>query len=360
MASSSSSQDYYYNLPILSDEGDLQIEEVSSWDEGCHGFEYSRFFFAVIALVGLTFVMYTVLLWKRRRNFVYGFDILYIILFTAATIKFCPTIWSNLSLIGQTGQPSESACKLMAYTTVGILSVIGFVVFSLVMYAWAGTCSSFTSFNALDSSLRRHLGWLVLFLFALEGGVGMAPAIYTEAGNSSTPFPCLISPSLTSRIDEYIAFHTMVSLVLPYIIPFLAMIYPLVCIHRNLHRIEDAIHRAAAKTIVIVASSFIATYAPLSIIALVMYPLLAKGYELQWSSLCGVENFLFFLQDVWYIVIPFVVLLNDPELGHEFPGKSTALNVLDKAKNKMGCQTGSHHSPPSGSIRMQDTIEGGA
>jgi len=356
-SSSSSSQDYYYNLPIL-DEADLQTGE--SWDEGCHGFEYSSFFFVVISLVGLTFVMYPVILWNKRRSFLYGFDILYILLFTAAAIKFCPTIWSNLNIVGHTVQPSESACKLMAYTTVGILSVIGFIILSLVMYAWAGTCSSTTSFNVLDSGLRRHLGWFLLFLFALEGGVGMTPAIYTEAGNSSTPFPCLISPSLTSRIDEYIAFHTIVSLVLPYIIPFLAMIYPLVSIHRNLLNIEDAMHRAAAKTIVIVASSFIATYAPLSIIALVMYPLLAKGYDLKWGSLCGVENFLFFLQDVWYIVIPFVVLLNDPELGHEFPGKITALKALEKAKNKIGWQSGSHHSPPSGSIRMQDTIEGGA
>jgi len=128
------------------------------------------------------------------------------------------------------------------------------------------------------------------------------------------------------------------------------MLYPLVVIRRNLAHIDDQVHRAAAKTIFIVGLSFILTYAPLTLISLVFYPLMALGYDLDWPSVCGAENFFFFLQDAWYVVIPFVILLNDPELGHDFPGKATAIKLTEKVKQRLGMTT----VVGSGNQRLQE------
>ena len=57
-----------------------------------------------------------------------------------------------------------------------------------------------------------------------------------------------------------------------------------------------------------------------------------RGYDFDWNTVCGIENFCHFIQDSYYVVIPFVILLNDPELGRDFPGKLTAQKVFKKIR----------------------------
>ena len=56
---------------------------------------------------------------------------------------------------------------------------------------------------------------------------------------------------------------------------------------------------------------------------------------MNWNGVCGVENFCHFIQDSFYVVVPFVLMLNDPELGRDFPGKSTASKLLDKMRLRL-------------------------
>ena len=187
--------------------------------------------------------------------------------------RFCPIIWMNLSLLGHQTYASQTACKLMNYTSVGMLNVVGFLLVCLVMYAWTGSRNG-NKFDQLDTRLRRHAGWLVLFLFALEGAAGIAPAIYSDVGSEGSG-QCMSTPTISLTLDEYLTFHTLTTLVFPYLVPFIVMIYPLVAIQRSLPHIDDQVHRSAAKTIFIVGLSFILTYAPLTFISLVFYPLMA-------------------------------------------------------------------------------------
>ena len=51
---------------------------------------------------------------------------------------------------------------------------------------------------------------------------------------------------------------------------------------------------------------------------------------MHWGSICVIEGFFTFFQDIWFLYIPFVVMLRDPELGKNFPGKSIVTKFLDE------------------------------
>ena len=52
------------------------------------------------------------------------------------------------------------------------------------------------------------------------------------------------------------------------------------------------------------------------------------------QSLCIFEGILRFLQDVWFIFAVFVLVLNDDELGQNFPGKDNVITFLKWMKKK--------------------------
>ena len=56
------------------------------FSEVCHEFEYSILFFLVVGVVGASFLTYGIILVTKRRK-IYGFDILYCLLFFCATIR---------------------------------------------------------------------------------------------------------------------------------------------------------------------------------------------------------------------------------------------------------------------------------
>ena len=78
------------------------------------------------------------------------------------------------------------------------------------------------------------------------------------------------SPDFTAK--AFVGAHVSLAVIFPYLIPFAFFIYPLVSLGKNLHVIEDAIYKSAAKTTIIVATSYAVTYTPLPIMQLVVYP----------------------------------------------------------------------------------------
>ena len=61
---------------------------------------------------------------------------------------------------------------------------------------------------------------------------------------------------------------------------------------------------------------------------------LFRGSLINFQSLCIVEGILRFLQDVWFIFAVFVLILNDDELGQNFPGKDNVITFLKWMKKK--------------------------
>ena len=78
------------------------------------------------------------------------------------------------------------------------------------------------------------------------------------------------SPDFTAK--AFVGAHVSLQVIFPYLIPFTFFIYPLVSLGKNLHVIEDAIYKSAAKTAIIVATSYAITYTPLALMQLVVYP----------------------------------------------------------------------------------------
>jgi len=291
-------------------------------------------------LIGFSFAIYAIVLYLKRRNkLYYGFDVLYSLLFAAAFIKFCPTIWHQLSIHDSIApEASQAGCKLMAYTLVGMAHVVTFLIFCLVLYSWigAGLCPSLPfcnrlekiNFGDLDSGIRKHLGWFTLFIFALEGVFGMAPAIYMDV--SSDGKSCNATQSSDFSAEAFVGAHVTLQVIFPYLVPFVFFLYPLISLGNNLHVIEDAIYRSAAKTSIIVATSYAITYTPLALMQLVVYPVFLGGATLHWGAICVIEGIFTFFQDIWFLYIPFVVMLRDPELGKNFPGKEVVSKFLEE------------------------------
>ena len=58
-----------------------------------------------------------------------------------------------------------------------------------------------------------------------------------------------------------------------------------------------------------------------------------RGATLHWGSICVIEGIFSFFQDIWFFYIPFVVMLRDPELGKNFPGKEVVTKFLVEKLN---------------------------
>ena len=78
------------------------------------------------------------------------------------------------------------------------------------------------------------------------------------------------SPDFTAA--HFVAAHSLLQVVVPYLLPFAITLYPVVSLAQNLHTIEDEMYRSAAKTTIIVAISYMVTYTPLAVMLLGIFP----------------------------------------------------------------------------------------
>jgi len=156
----------------------------------------------------------------------------------------------------------------------------------------------------------------------------LVPAVYMDVTPDGRSCNATQSPDFTAT--AFVAAHSMLQVVMPYLLPFALLIYPIVSLAQNLHTIQDEFYKSTAKTSVIVATSYVVTYTPLSIMQLVVFPAFLGGATLHWGSICVIEGIFTFFQDIWFLYIPFVVMLRDPELGKNFPGKEIVAKFLDE------------------------------
>lgn len=322
--------DYYYY--------DEEVQQ-ETYNDICHEFEYSILFFMVVSVVGICFAIYIMVLVTKRRNcLLYGFDILYSMLFLCAAIRFSVKIWQAVAVHGH-GQASQSGCKLIAYTNIGMSHVLSYLVAALVIYSWLGMKSS--DFGYLDKAIRQHLGWLVVFTFALEGIFGMAPAIYMDVADDHSS--CNATQTMGHTVESYVAAHILLQAIFPYVLPFAIMSYPLYCLITRFRGVADDFYRGIVRNTIIVSVSYMIIYSPMAIMAMVVFPTILSGANIAWGSLCIVEGIFRFLHDSWFIMTVFVVILGDRELGQDFPGKKFVVDAIKKVRGRKNVDIQRHH-----------------
>jgi hypothetical protein len=59
-----------------------------------------------------------------------------------------------------------------------------------------------------------------------------------------------------------------------------------------------------------------------------------RGAQIHWESLCIVEGIFRFLQDIWFVLAVFVLILGDQELGQDFPGKTQTIKLIKRFRGK--------------------------
>ena len=94
-------------------------------------------------------------------------------------------------------------------------------------------------------------------LFAVQGVTGMVPAIFTDVDNKWAR--CDFTHTDTEmNVNAFLAAQIILSTILPYIIPFICLLYPLIKLSKFMMTIEDGYIRSCTLRTVIVVWTHIA------------------------------------------------------------------------------------------------------
>merc|ERR1711981_554754 len=123
----------------------------------------------------------------------------------------------------------------------------------------------------LDKLIKLHFAWILMGLFAVQGVTGMVPAIFTDVDNKWAR--CDFTHTDTEmNVNAFLAAQIILSTILPYILPFVCLIYPLIKLSKFMMTIEDGYIRSCTLRTVIVVWTHIALSLPWALHALVMLP----------------------------------------------------------------------------------------
>ena len=133
-------------------------------------------------------------------------------------------------------------------------------------------------FTPLDTKLRGNLGWIFCLIFALEGVFGMVPAIYMDVSSttqdgSSSP-QCISTQTLSMSIEGYVAAHLLLQSILPFLLPFVLMLYPLIHLIRRLKIgiCHDNFHsKQIVRNVVVLCGSYILIYMPVALLTIIIF-----------------------------------------------------------------------------------------
>lgn len=289
----------------------------------CYEFEQSVAFLVLTPLAAAAVLGYAcaLVLCKRRLT---GMDVLSALLVGAGVIRFIPKVWDALHLHGLDDY-SQSGCKIAMYTTVGMPHVVSFIVTLIAFLGMRIITRGGAVAVADDVAIRSRLGWILLFLSALEGATGMVPAIYTDLADDKSR--CGLTHGIGYDGYSNAIGHMFLVSVLPYLVPFAAMIYPIAVTFRALKNATKDLEgaeddpegdlrkdelRTRATLALTIAATYVATHLPLAVTALVTYPLIARGdVYLDWPTLCQFESVFHFMEEAWLLMVPTLLLARD-------------------------------------------------
>ena len=73
-------------------------------------------------------------------------------------------------------------------------------------------------------------------------------------------------------LEGYVASHLLLQSILPFLVPFLLMSYPLVHLIRHYKGVVDKFQRQIVQNVAILAGSYILIYLPVAILTITIFP----------------------------------------------------------------------------------------
>ncbi|XP_040563587.1 uncharacterized protein [Lepeophtheirus salmonis] len=294
---------------------DLILEEntVNTRYDPCHNYENS-IIILIILLVSISgFIFYFVLLFTRRY-YISGYDIIYGLITFFTLIRFGPKLWGALDVHGLKSV-SQTSCKLVSFTEFGLRHVNVFLIMCLVAYAYY---SMTMDKEYLDQKLKKGFPWLIMSCFVVEGATGMIPAIYSDV--SPRYVSCDFIMSENTSLEWFLFGQMLFAAILPDIIPFLLLIYPLYKLGKSLKQIEDKNVRASIRNVLIITWTHIFLCLPRALHTVIMLPIL-KGWSVTEDStiVCITDGIFRVTTEIWHVIFFLVIIYGDPQLSESAP-----------------------------------------
>jgi hypothetical protein len=287
----------------------------------CNSYSWSIVFLLIMALSFIFWILATIQIIKSRRSCGFsGLDRLLLLLVVASLIQFGPMLASTLHSGHGVYSYSQTSCKLMFYTEYGTRNLIAFLVMAILGYSWMGVNHGFDS---VDGKIRDNMGWVVVVVFAVQGVFGIAPAVYLDVGLNR--LNCVWAYQVSTP-NEQVAMEIMLRPIVPYVIPSLLMIYPIIRLIENLTDVEETNRKVVVKISIILAITYIAFNSLYALILLVEHGLQLSSSSylayLTWFQtynghiLCNSKWAFHLFHQMWFCAAPLTVLLVDPALGN--------------------------------------------
>ena len=103
--------------------------------------------------------------------------------------------------------------------------------------------------------MRDKLPWFIMSLFVVQGIFGMIPAIFTDVNPKWNRCDFAQSQALSPK--WFTTVQVLLSTLIPYIIPFILLLYPLIYLTKVLSDVDDPGVKNSTKIIVVVGWTYI-------------------------------------------------------------------------------------------------------
>ena len=157
----------------------------------------------------------------------------------------------------------------------------------------------------------------------------MAPAIFMDL--SSNGKFCNATSSLHLSPTAFAVAHMMLFSIMPYLLPFAIIIYPLIVNSRVVNEEEEI--RDLRKTTTTIVWSYVIIYAPLALLTIIVMSTALNGILIDYIAVCHFEQLFKFFQEAWIVFVPLYVTWRDPELSRDSSAKRAIEGVVGHALN---------------------------
>ena len=83
---------------------------------------------------------------------------------------------------------------------------------------------------------------------------------------------CNSTQTLTMSVESFVSAHMLFQSILPYLLPFSLMIYPICQLILHFRGISDIFYRDIVRNIIVLSISYVVTYTPLALLAIIIFP----------------------------------------------------------------------------------------
>ena len=98
----------------------------------------------------------------------------------------------------------------------------------------------------------------------------MVPAIYMDVASDGSK--CNSTQTLVMSVEAFVSVHMLFQSILPYLFPFVLMIFPLTQMIIHFRSISDVFIKDLVRNVLVLACSYIMTYTPLALLAIIIFP----------------------------------------------------------------------------------------